>query len=83
MGDYQDFNMNNAEGTVAGVCHARGANADLPAQWLMYVRVENAEASAQKTIELGGEILKGPTHYNGETYFTIRDPTGAVLALYS
>lgn len=34
MGEYNDFNM-NAPGsgkTMAGICHARGVNAGLPAQ---------------------------------------------------
>lgn len=83
MGDYDDFSMNNGQGVVAGVCHAKGDNADLPPQWLMYVRVENAEISAQKTIDLGGEVLKGPTQFAGETYYVIRDPAGAILSVYS
>jgi predicted enzyme related to lactoylglutathione lyase len=83
MGDYDDFNMNNSLGTIAGICHAKGENTDLPPQWLMYVRVENAKISAQKTVELGGAILKGPTEYGGETYFIIRDPGGAILSVYS
>ena len=33
MGDYDDFNMLAGNGeTVAGICHARGGNAGLPAQ---------------------------------------------------
>ena len=83
MGDYDDFSMNNSQGTIAGICHAKGDNASLPPQWLMYVLVENAEVSAQKTVELGGEILKGPTEYGGQTYYVIRDPAGAVLSIYS
>ena len=83
MGDYDDFSMNNSQGTIAGICHAKGDNASLPPQWLMYVLVENAQLSAQKTIELGGEILKGPTEYGGQTYYVIRDPAGAVLSIYS
>lgn len=83
MGDYNDFSMNNSQGTIAGICHAKGDNASLPPQWLMYVLVENAQLSAQKTIELGGEILKGPTEYGGQTYYVIRDPAGAVLSIYS
>lgn len=83
MGDYEDFSMNNTQGTVAGVCHAKGDNANLPPQWLMYVRVENAAYSAQKVVDLGGEILKGPTEYNGETYYIFRDPAGAIVSVYS
>lgn len=83
MGDYDDFSMNNSQGTIAGICHAKGDNAVIPTQWLMYVRVENAELSAQKTVELGGKIIKGPTEFGGETYFVIRDPAGAILSVYS
>lgn len=83
MGDYDDFNMNNSQGTIAGICHAKGDNAGLPPQWLMYVRVENAELSAHRARELGGEILKGPTEFGGEKYFIIRDPGGAILSVYS
>lgn len=85
MGDYDDYSMNlpsNGE-TVAGVCHARGSNADLPPQWLMYVRVENSTSSAEKVVELGGDIIQGPRIMGGETYYVIRDPAGAVLTIYS
>ena len=85
MGDYDDYNMNlplNGE-TIAGICHARGSNSKLPAQWLMYVRVENANVSADRVIKLGGEIIQGPRVMGSETYFVIRDPAGAVLAIYS
>jgi len=84
MGDYDDFNMNLESGdTIAGVCHARESNSDLPPQWLMYVRVSNADESAEKVVALGGEVIKGPTTMGGETYYVIRDPAGAVLAIYS
>jgi predicted enzyme related to lactoylglutathione lyase len=85
MGDYDDYLMNlpsNGE-TVAGICHERGSNSELPPQWLMHVRVENSKASAEKVVELGGEIIQGPRVMNDETYFVIRDPAGAVLAIYS
>src|SRR5438128_803527 len=41
MGGYSDFTMSPPGGgaIVAGVCHARGHNADLPPQWLIYVTV--------------------------------------------
>ena len=84
MGDYDDFNMNLENGdTIAGVCHSLGGNADLPAQWLMYVRVSDADSSAEKAVALGGELIKGPSTMGGETYYVIRDPAGAVLAIYS
>ena len=56
MGEYDDFSINLPESgdTIAGICHARGVNSNLPAQWLMYVRVQDADLSATRCEELGG-----------------------------
>lgn len=84
MGGYEDFNM-LAPGTsepAAGICHARGGNADLPAQWLMYIIVENTDESARKCTELGGAVLAGPRDMGGGRFAVIRDPAGAVCALF-
>jgi len=85
MGGYNDYSMvvpGTDEG-VAGVCHARGENANLPAQWLMYITVADADASAQRCVELGGEILHGPRAIGDARFCVIRDPAGAVCALYA
>lgn len=85
MGDYNDFNMNlphNGE-TVAGVCHARGSNANFPAQWLVYVRVADVDASAANCRALGGEVVVAPCTMGGSNFCVIRDTAGAVLALVS
>jgi len=85
MGDYADFNIiaPDTGETVAGICHARGINANLPAQWLIYITVEDAAASAERCRELGGQILDGPREMGGGTVCVIRDPAGAVAALFS
>ncbi len=36
MKGYNDFNMTAQGEAVAGICHARGANADIPPVWLLY-----------------------------------------------
>ncbi len=85
MGAYSDFNMNLPESgkTVAGICHARGFNADLPAQWLVYITVANVEESAKHVIELGGKIISGPKDMDGYgRCCVIQDPAGAVAALF-
>jgi len=86
MGDYDDFNM-TAPGSgepKAGICHARGGNAGLPAQWLIYITVEDVDASAARCQKLGGSILSGPKNM-GEMgrYCVIQDPAGAVCALFA
>ncbi len=85
MGGYSDYNMMPPGGgpPAAGICHARGGNADLPAQWLLYITVEDLEAAAKKCTELGGEILAGPRAVGRGRYCVIRDPAGAVCGLYS
>jgi len=85
MDGYDDFNMTQAQSgeTIAGICHARGDNKNLPAQWMMYVRVADVEQSVQSVKELGGAILKGPTSFAGDTYYVINDPAGAILTIFS
>jgi predicted enzyme related to lactoylglutathione lyase len=84
MGEYNDFNMLSptSEETVAGICHARGTNANLPSQWLVYIVVENVDESAARCQKLGGHVLVGPKSMGGGRFCVIRDPAGAVCALY-
>ena len=85
MGSYSDFNINlpGTHNTVAGLCHARGNNENLPSQWLIYVRVENIKESVTKCEKLGGKVLSGPRRMAGTNFCVIQDPAGAVLALMS
>lgn len=85
MGGYSDFVMSTPEGTaVAGVCHARGVNADLPPQWLVYITVGDVDRSAARCVDLGGKILAGPKNMGSQArYCVIQDPAGAVAALYA
>ena len=85
MGTYSDFNLNlpgNGE-TIAGICHARGMNADLPAQWLMYVRVADVAASAAEAERQKGKVVDGPRRMGGSNFCVIQDPDGAVMVLIS
>ena len=85
MGTYSDFNLNlpGSGETMAGICHARGMNANLPAQWLMYVRVVDVAASAAEAERQKGKVLDGPRRMGGSNFCVIQDPDGAVMALIS
>jgi predicted enzyme related to lactoylglutathione lyase len=85
MGSYSDYCIHTPEGrdTVAGICHARGLNANLPNQWLVYVRVASVQESADTCKRLGGEVLDGPRRMGGSNFCVIKDPEGAVMALLS
>ena len=84
MGDYDDYCMvpPGADAPVAGICHARGANAELPPQWLMYVTVENLDQSLAECRARGGEAIGAIRSMGADRYCVVRDPVGAVLALY-
>jgi predicted enzyme related to lactoylglutathione lyase len=82
-GGYEDFCMNVPvdNSTIAGICHAVGANAALPPAWLVYVNVESVPASLEKVLALGGSVIDGPRKLGGRDFACIRDPAGAYLAL--
>ena len=84
MDGYEDYSMVvPATGAqVVGVCHARGINADLPPQWLAYVIVADLDASIARCVELGGEVAVAPRGLGGGRFCVIRDPAGAVMALF-
>ena len=85
MGGYADYAMHapGQESPVAGICHARGVNADLPPQWLIYIVVADLERSRETCLALGGEILQGPRDLGPMgRILVIRDPAGAVAALW-
>ena len=83
MGEYFDFDIQaptNGQ-TVAGICHARGPNTNMPAQWIVYVVVKNAADSARKCEELGGKVVDGPRKMGSGDFCVVQDPAGAMLAL--
>jgi len=84
MGDYDDFSMKTSDGkTCAGICHARGVNQRLPAQWLLYFQVEDLDVSLIEVEGRGGKTLTGIQSYGSSArYCVIQDPAGAVCALY-
>ena len=63
---------------AAGICHARGGNAKLPPQWIIYVPVKDLARSVYACQHLGGKVL----HRLSEHYVLIQDPAGAVMMIY-
>ncbi len=85
MGDYADYNVKSPESgeVVAGLCHARGSNAKIPPQWMVYVTVADVAASASACEAAGGSVIDGPRKMGNSEFCVIRDPVGAVLGLIS
>ncbi|HTS70656.1 MAG TPA: VOC family protein [Terriglobia bacterium] len=85
MGGYTDYCMNEpgTGKTVVGICHARGENASLPPQWLIYITVADLETSLQQCAKLGGKVVCEPREMGGQGRMAvIGDPAGAVAALF-
>ncbi len=83
MDGYADYAMTNLEGRdVTGICHARGVNEGLPAQWLVYFTVMDLQFAVDEAVARGGEVLRAPTDMGAGQFAVIRDPAGAVCALF-
>jgi hypothetical protein len=84
MGGYDDYDIQlpGSEETVTGICHRRGANADIPSAWLPYVRIADVDAAARRAAAKGGRILAGPRAMGAGRFAVIQDPAGAKLALF-
>ena len=85
VGGYDDYNMLPAPGAepAAGICFARGVNADLPPQWLIYITTPDVDAAAERCRKAGGKVLHGPRQMGEGLFCVIQDPAGAVAALYA
>jgi predicted enzyme related to lactoylglutathione lyase len=83
MSGYDDFSMLSQSGeAVAGVCHARGANAKLPPVWMIYIVVENLDLSLQECLKMGGKVVTPVRMAGGSRYAVIQDPADAFVALW-
>jgi predicted enzyme related to lactoylglutathione lyase len=85
MRDYSDYNMNSPETgePMAGICHSRGVNKELPPYWMIYIVVDNLDESISHCQQLGGKVISGPKSMPGHgRYAIIQDPAGAYSALF-
>jgi len=80
--DYIDFNMVSEEGgIIAGICHKKGSNRNIPPQWINYIIVKSLDESIRRCLDLGGKVVDGPRKMGKKAYALIRDPAGAFIAL--
>ena len=78
----RDTETPSSDGFVTGICHAKGANADMPATWLPYFLVANVEHAAAMVQAQGGELVTEIKSMGDDKYVIIKDPAGAHCALY-
>jgi len=82
VGDVDDYVMFSVDGQpVAGLTGA--PMADTASHWLGYIAVEDIDAAVAQAQALGASLLHGPRTAAGVgRVATIRDPQGAVVALW-
>lgn len=82
QGEYDDYNMLPPGGATpaAGICYARGVNADVPPVWMIYIVVEDVAASMERCIAGGGRVVAAPHH--GMQHAILQDPAGAIFAVF-
>lgn len=66
---------------ATGICHARGSNADMPPQWMIYISVPSVKDAIDHAIRLGGDVVTGPRSAGGKQFAVIKDPASAVFAI--
>ena len=80
-GPEQYFVIRNGDRRNGGVSDAMPEGA--PPHWLTYFGVEDLDAALAQVGELGGGTLAGPIDIGIARIGVVRDPQGAVLALYA
>jgi uncharacterized protein len=73
--------IKNGEANNGGIRPATPPGA--PSHWLVYFAVEDLDAALAKAGELGGSVLAGPIDIQIAKIAVLRDPQGAVFALYA
>ena len=82
-GSYVDYGMAADSRTPAGgICHSRGKNKGIPAQWISYFYIDDVEKALQNCLNLGGRLIKENRNKNGElNYVIVEDPQGAIFGM--
>ena len=81
-GKYQMFNR--PHGMIGGIMPRPPEMANVPPNWVIYFRVPDVDAAAERIKTGGGKILSGPMEVpGGDRVLTAADPQGAVFGLHA
>lgn len=81
MGGYEDWALCTPDGqAVAGICHARGPNAELPPVWIPYWAVPHVADAVARAERRGARLLRPAAE--GTPYAVLSDPGGTPFALF-
>ncbi len=84
MGQFTYTVFKKGDKDVCGMMAITSEMGDVPPHWMSYIEVEDVDASAAKSTELGGKICCPPTDIpNVGRFVVITDPTGASIYLFT
>ena len=79
--DYR--HIKNGEEFIGGIPPAAYRDPNMPPHWMIYIAVDDCDASTAKAMDLGANICMGPmTIEKTGRMSVLADPQGAVLALF-
>ena len=82
MGKYQMFNR--PHGMIGGMMNKPAEMANVPPNWVIYFRVPDVDAAAQRITAGGGKIVNGPMDVpSGDRVVIASDPQGAAFGLHA
>lgn len=84
MGPSDFYSMFKLQGRDVGAAYALTPEMKgVPPHWMVYIAVENADASARRAGELGGKVCKPPFDvFEAGRMAVLQDPTGAMFCIW-
>lgn len=80
---YTIFELDGLAAAAAYTMQPAQRSGGIPSHWMMYIAVDNVDASAARAAQLGGEVIDQPMDvFDAGRMAVIRDPTGGVFALW-
>lgn len=77
---YTEFQLNGQ--SIAGAWEMNPmVPAEVPAYWLVYISVDDVDATAQKAIDMGSRELVAPQDFPGGRFAILMDPEGASFGI--
>lgn len=81
MGTFEYTVFSNSDRQVAGMAPLTAEMGDMPPSWGVSFAVEDADASAARIKDLGGNVVLPPTDFPGGRFATAADPQGAFFSV--
>jgi hypothetical protein len=81
--DSDYLHIKNGEAFIGGIPPAQHRNPHAPPHWLIYLQVDDCNASTARAKELGANVFMGPMNMENVGVITVlADPQGAAFSLF-